>query len=300
INFRDGKVKSLYISQSKTSQGMRCALSKYKKSGQLMFNEYIIEKKDYQANDESRYTFPSEVAEALYNDCGHGSYNKRIPNWVFDLTKRKMDFLLKGLLQGDGTKRNLVNDNDTFVYYTANSLLADDVQKLALLCGYETSKWGPYTNETNFGSVDIYQIHINMKPKTEKMNMKQNLEKIPVTNYRTVCFSVPNGTLITRRNGKTALHGNCKHAMHTIRLLNTAEEALETGIIQVHRPDAAMLMDIRNGKWLYQEVMDYFNEKVDYIRNVAYHKTHLPKRPNIKLATKVLLDIREMQWYSKK
>ena len=107
------------------------------------------------------------------------------------------------------------------------------------------------------------------------------------------------------RNAKRAIleshHGyDCKHAMHTIRLLNTAQEALETGIIQVHRPDAAMLMDIRNGKWLYQEVMDYFNEKVDYIRIVAYHKTHLPKRPNIKLATKVLLDIREMQWYSKK
>ena len=107
------------------------------------------------------------------------------------------------------------------------------------------------------------------------------------------------------RNAKRAIleshHGyDCKHAMHTIRLLNTAQEALETGIIQVHRPDAAMLMDIRNGKWLYQEVMDYFNEKVDYIRNVAYHKTHLPKKPNIKLATKVLLDIREMQWYSKK
>lgn len=107
------------------------------------------------------------------------------------------------------------------------------------------------------------------------------------------------------RNAKRAIleshHGyDCKHAMHTVRLLNTAQEALETGIIQVHRPDAAMLMDIRNGKWLYQEVMDYFNEKVDYIRNVAYHKTHLPKRPNIKLATKVLLDIREMQWYSKK
>lgn len=107
------------------------------------------------------------------------------------------------------------------------------------------------------------------------------------------------------RNAKRAIleshHGyDCKHAMHTIRLLNTAQEALETGIIQVHRPDAAMLMDIRNGKWLYQEVMDYFNEKVDYIRNVAYHKTHLPKRPNIKLATKVLLDIREMQWYRKK
>lgn len=297
INFRNDKVKALYISQSKPSPIMRSSMTKYKKSGQLKYTEYIIEKKDYQTNDESRYSFPREVAEALYNDCGHGSHNKRIPNWVFDLTKRKMDFLLKGLIQGDGTKRNLKNENDTYVYYTANSLLADDVQKLALLCGYETSKWGPYTNETNHGCVNMYQVHINMKPKTEKINVKQNLEKIAVTNYRTVCFSVPNGTLITRRNGKTALHGNCKHAMHTIRLLNTAEEALLTGEILVKRPDADMLMDIRNGKWTYEEVMEYFNDKVDYIRNVVYKKSVLPKKPNIELASKVLIDIREMQWY---
>lgn len=107
------------------------------------------------------------------------------------------------------------------------------------------------------------------------------------------------------RNAKRALleskHGfDCKAASHTIRLLNSAEEALQSGIILVKRPDADILMDIRNGKWKYEEVMEYFNEKVDYIRNVLYNKSVLPKKPNIQLAAKVLVDIREMQWYSSK
>lgn len=93
---------------------------------------------------------------------------------------------------------------------------------------------------------------------------------------------------------------DCKHAMHTIRLLNTAEEALETGIVHVKRPDAEMLLDIRNGKWTYEEVMEYYNEKQDYIRNVLYPKSILPKKPNIKLASQILIDIREMQWYKDK
>lgn len=102
----------------------------------------------------------------------------------------------------------------------------------------------------------------------------------------------------SKRSVLESLYGyDTKHAMHTIRLLNTAEEALETGIINVKRPDADMLLDIRNGKWTYEEVMEYYDDKQKYIREVSYHNSSLPKKPNIKLATKVLVDIREMQWY---
>lgn len=91
-----------------------------------------------------------------------------------------------------------------------------------------------------------------------------------------------------------------KFAMHTIRLLNTAEEALESGIIHVKRPDAQFLLDIRNGNYTYEEIMEMYNTKQHNIREVLYKKSVLPKKPNIKLATKILLDIREMQFYGKK
>lgn len=103
-----------------------------------------------------------------------------------------------------------------------------------------------------------------------------------------------------KRSELESLHGyDTKHAMHVIRLLRTAEEALESGIVHVKRPDAAELLDIRNGKWTYSELMQYYDEKQHYIRDVLYKQSMLPKKPNIKLAAKVLIDIREMQWYGK-
>lgn len=91
-----------------------------------------------------------------------------------------------------------------------------------------------------------------------------------------------------------------KHAMHTVRLLRTAEEVLETGIIQVKRPDAKELLAIRNGSWSYDEMMQYWEEKSNHIRNVLAKKTNLPSEPDYNLAAKVLIELREMQWYGKK
>lgn len=91
-----------------------------------------------------------------------------------------------------------------------------------------------------------------------------------------------------------------KHAMHVVRLLRTAQEALETGVINVYRPDAEELLAIRNGAWTYDEMMQYWKETDDKIRHLYYPKSELPKKPDIKLATKVLMDIREIQFYGTK
>jgi predicted nucleotidyltransferase len=46
-----------------------------------------------------------------------------------------------------------------------------------------------------------------------------------------------------------------KHAAHLIRLLRMGHEILKTGIVQVRRPDATELLDIRNGKFTYEQVV---------------------------------------------
>lgn len=91
-----------------------------------------------------------------------------------------------------------------------------------------------------------------------------------------------------------------KHAMHVVRLLRTAQEALETGHINVYRPDAQELLAIRNGSWTYDEMMEYWKDMDNKIRHLYYPKSELPKKPDVKLATKVLLDIREIQFYRTK
>lgn len=104
----------------------------------------------------------------------------------------------------------------------------------------------------------------------------------------------------TRKVLESAHGYDTKHAMHVVRLLRTAEEALLTGEVHVKRPDAEELLAIRNGAWSYDELMEYFNSKSTEIRDVLVKKSVLPKKPDIKLATKVLVDLREMQWYGKK
>lgn len=91
-----------------------------------------------------------------------------------------------------------------------------------------------------------------------------------------------------------------KHAMHVVRLLRTAEEALSTGEVLVKRPDAEELLAIRNGAWTFNEMMEYWTDRDQYIREVLYKQSVLPRIPNIRTAADLLIELREMQWYGSK
>jgi predicted nucleotidyltransferase len=87
-----------------------------------------------------------------------------------------------------------------------------------------------------------------------------------------------------------------KHAMHLVRLLRMGEEALTTGQIIVKRPDAKELLEIRDGAWTYDDLVAYAEEKDNYIHNVLYKQTLLPKNPDYKLAAQVMMDVQDLIW----
>lgn len=91
-------------------------------------------------------------------------------------------------------------------------------------------------------------------------------------------------------------HFDTKNAMHLVRLMRIGEEVLTTGEYNVLRPDAEELLDIRNGKWTYDEIIKYADDKDKYIREVLYNKTDLPKYPNYKLAAKLIMEVQDMIW----
>lgn len=156
--------------------------------------------------------------------------------------------ILDAMMNGDGTERPLDNSE---IYYTSSSQLANDVHELAFLCGFETSLWGPYEG-------GMFQVHINRTRCQEKqMTLKGDSHKESVTNHRIVCFTVPNHLLVTRRNGKIAIQGNSKHASHLVRLMRMGKEILLTGKVTVKRPDAEELLFIKNGGWSYERVVEY-------------------------------------------
>ena len=91
-----------------------------------------------------------------------------------------------------------------------------------------------------------------------------------------------------------------KHGMHLVRLLRMGEEILETGKVNVFRPDAAELLAIRNGAWSYDEMVEYAETKDKHIREVLYKSTSLPKTTDIKLAAKLTVECQDMMWSKKK
>lgn len=48
-----------------------------------------------------------------------------------------------------------------------------------------------------------------------------------------------------------------KHASHLVRLMRMGHEIMTQGVVVVKRPDAAELLDIKNGGWSYERVMEY-------------------------------------------
>lgn len=48
-----------------------------------------------------------------------------------------------------------------------------------------------------------------------------------------------------------------KHAMHLVRLINMCKEILTSNTLSVFRPERDVLMDIRNGKWTFDQIEQY-------------------------------------------
>ncbi len=288
ISFRDGKPRSIIISQKKHGKmynkilylhktlkelGISTALYHYKREKSSVRNFEITETR-FHINDK-------ELCEFIYKHCGHYK-EKRIPRFVFSLSKRLMDTLLEYALAGDGTVRDTNYESE--IYYSSVDNLANDIQELAFLCGYEASRYGPYEYDDNKSGRKhhINQIHINRNTKNYKRHIRNaSVKKVPVENQRIVCFTVPNGILITRRNGHVGIHGNSKHGMHLVRLMTQCVEILTTGKVINKRPDAELLRSIRNGAWTYDQLMKFAEDKEKEIEDIYRNKKYVvPDQPD--------------------
>lgn len=83
-----------------------------------------------------------------------------------------------------------------------------------------------------------------------------------------------------KRSALEAQYGyDCKHAMHTVRLLRMAEELFRYGVINVKRPDREELLAIRNGAWSYERMMAWAEATDAKIIELA-QASSLPDHPD--------------------
>ena len=306
INFRNNKtgkvVKNARLTQTENGK------DEFFREVRALSNIFDI--KEYTYDKETVWTINRDTAINLYNDFGHGcKENLRLPDWCFKLSHRQAMILWRGLFLGDGS----LSPNGAVVY-TSNENLANDYQAMMISSGHSCSKRGPFTHKSGFGDNPIsYQVYLSKEKPYRCVDFNRGIRFLAhdqdrekrggytikehkVIDKRVVCFEVPNGTLVTRSNGKAAFHGNCKFAYHVVRLLNEIEQILTEHDLDLER-NREQLKSIRRGEWKQSQIVEYFEMKEKDLE-WRYTKSKLQHSPDEEAIKALLLECLEMHYGS--
>lgn len=140
-------------------------------------------------------------------------YTKRMPQWLKDSSKEVLDAYFAEAILGDGWK-----EGKTDSYCSVSKQLADDFQECMTKCGYPTSLYTKHRKDycingrSGTNTVNQYWVHRKLNKRAMFKNSK-SISNIKIIHYsgKVYCCTVPNGTLIVRRNGKVAVCGNCEN-----------------------------------------------------------------------------------------
>ena len=80
--------------------------------------------------------------------------------------------------------------------------------------------------------------------------------------------------------------------MHTIRLLQSAVNILKNNRLEIRVKNREELLDIKAGKWDYDDLLSYADELLEEL-SVLKENSTLQDFPNKKKTEKVLVEVRE-------
>ena len=138
------------------------------------------------------WTFGSRALGEYLGQFGK-SKEKWIPREVLDLSKRQLEIFWHYYFLGDG---NYCHDQE--VIATASKKMADGLQEVAQKLGYGAAV-REYKQDTSL----IYKVSLRRTTHPEVAS-----SRVPYDGY-VGCATVPNGTLLVRRNGQMCWSGNC-------------------------------------------------------------------------------------------
>ena len=153
----------------------------------------------------------------LAADCyepgdGRGCYRKRVPAIVREASSELIERFIDAAIMGDGWVQGGFR-----TYATTSKALADGMQELFVKIGRSANvrvrKAGPCNIRGGDSKNTVDQYHVS-EIRTAQASLRR-ADNAPL--FRTVpysgmvyCVTVPNGTLIARRNGVACVVGNCE------------------------------------------------------------------------------------------
>jgi len=144
---------------------------------------------------------------------GKGSKAKRLPHYVFEWPVYLRETLLDALMYGDGT----TSEHGVRIYNTASEGLADDVQRLIVELGRNAN-----INLSQCETCTMYRVR-ETKHGDHTLNKHKQQDRSEPYSGTVYCVSVPNRTLVVRRNKKVYVSGNCYDSLGSKRSRDSAD-----------------------------------------------------------------------------
>ena len=206
----------------------------------------------------------------------------KLPEWIFELSPRQLEIFLDSLCRGDGHLCN--SKNSRFEFYTTKKTIADQVHEISIKCGYRTnlSKRG-YENKN---WKDLYTLY--MSKYTDKAYLEQkNISKEQYNGFVN-CFAVPNGFLITRRNGKILISHNTEDLNKA-----TGIQQMEIHKSKAIKPVLTSIEEMFNRRVVWQHFSD--KVKFEYAKELSLDDNTKQTEIDVKRLDKGLDSVNELR-----
>lgn len=155
-------------------------------------------------------------------DCGIGVANKKVPQWIKDSSPRIIKRFLESAILGDGWQQETSTATGEMfrTYVTISRQLADDMQELFIKTGNASNikirQLDTLAIAGRSGTVCQPQYHVSeLRGRKASLDGGENGKRKFIGEWvdydgMVYCATVPNGTLICRRNGRSFIAGNCR------------------------------------------------------------------------------------------
>jgi len=148
-----------------------------------------------------------------------------------------------------------------------------------------------------YTSFDHGGIHVDIDPESGELVFDINLKKYPVKDfvgiYSELHSTAKSYQKLNSRNTKKDERRLYKHALHLLRLLITGTDILRgNGIITKRRTEHALLMDIRDGKYSFEEIINLSSQYQEQFDEAAKNTT-LPYEPDMGKVEALLMRLYE-------
>ena len=151
-------------------------------------------------------------------------------------------------------------------------------------------------------STENLNLYVDDMGKGSDIYIDINLKKYPLRNLKGMLNEmnqvVRDYDKLTHRNSKKDELHLLKHSMHLIRLLLMGTEILEgKGVNTYREKDRDLLLDIRNGRYSYEEIFQMVRIYEKEFR-YAYDNTSLPEAPDIDKINELVMEINKKVIFS--